>query len=268
MKLEILIPVRNVTDVFARTVASLVAQTDQNFSVLISDNFSTSGQAQLTAALQKLSAAGIVAKKISPPTELGRVEHWNWLHHEADGDWLKPLFTGDWLDANYVATLREVAAANAACRYVFSNGYCHRSGQAPTTAVNPWAGKFNPPAVMQDVVLRYAMQFGPPSAAAYERTAFLALGGYPVALPICADSLFFCTLAARFGAAGIAEPLCHFNIHAARFSASLPGRARDALREAFTYFFLLAYHAWTERDEFPKAGFARLLARTVKHHLK
>ena len=69
------------------------------------------------------------------------------------------------------------------------------------------------------------MQFGPPSAAAYERTAFVAAGGYPTPLPICSDSLLFCALASRHGVLGMAEPLCHFNIHGARFSTGL---AREA----------------------------------------
>ena len=267
MNLEILIPVRNPTAVFDKTVESLTVQTDKNFSVLISDNFSTKGQEHIAAALEKLSAAGIAARKVQPPVELERVEHWNWAHYQSPADWLKPLFVGDWLEPVYVSRVREIAAANPACRYIYSNGYTHIAGQEPTTGQNPWAGRFNSPEVMQDVVLRHGMQFGPPSAAAYERTAFLALGGYPTGLPISADSLLYCTLAARFGAAGIQEKLCHFNIHAARFSTALPGKRRDTYREAMTFYFMLGYHAWTERDCFPVLGFLRLLARETKNQL-
>ena len=107
MILEVLIPVRNPTEVFEKTVESLAAQTDKNFSVLISDNFSTRGSELFEAALKKLSAAGIAARKIQPPAELGRVEHWNWLHQESKADWFKPLFAGDWLEPIYIARLRE-----------------------------------------------------------------------------------------------------------------------------------------------------------------
>src|SRR5690348_1069158 len=98
MTIEVLIPVRNPTEVFAKTIDSLAAQTDKKFSVLISDNFSTRGTEHIEASLQTLSAAGISARKIQPPSELGRVEHWNWLHHQSQADWLKPLFAGDWLE--------------------------------------------------------------------------------------------------------------------------------------------------------------------------
>jgi len=267
MTIEVLIPLRNPTEVFSKTIESLVAQTDKNFTVLISDNFSTKGTEHIESALQKLSAAGISAHKIQPMAGLERVEHWNWLHYQSKADWLKPLFAGDWLDATYISRIKKIAEENPSCRYVYSNGYTYLPNQPPMTGLNQWAGRFNPPKVMQDVVLRYGMQFGPPSAAAYERTAFYALGGYPTGLPISADSLFYCTLAARFGTAGIQEPLVHFNIHGARFSTTLPGKRRDTFRETMTYFFMLGYHSWTESDKFPKIGFLRMILRETKNYL-
>jgi hypothetical protein len=268
MTIEVLIPVRNATDVFGKTVDSLVVQTDKSFSVLISDNFSTSGQEHIERALVLLQRAGIPARKVQPPAALDRVEHWNWVHHESKADWLKPLFVGDWLDPDYVARLRGVIAEYPGCRYVFSNGYCHLSDGSIVTGSNPWAGRYNTPAEMQAVVLRYGMQFGPPSAAAYDRRAFITLGGYATSLPITADSLFYCTMAATFGAAGIQEKLCHMNIHAARFSISLPGKKRDTFREAVTYYAMLGYYGWSEGGCFPVGGYLRLLARETLHYLK
>ena len=267
MFLEILIPIRNPTDVFDKTVESLALQTDKNFSVLISDNFSTKGQEHIAGALAKLATAGITACKIQPPAELGRVEHWNWLHEQSEADWLKPLFAGDWLEPIYVARLRETVAANPTCRYVFANGYPHRPGKAPETAPNPWTGRFNPPKVMQPGVLRYGMQFGPPSAAAYERQAFRSAGGYEVKLPISADSYLFCKLAALFGVAGMSEPLFHFQLHAARFSHELPGKRREAFRENMTYYFKLARDVRQAGGRIPVIAFSRLLARATRDYL-
>jgi len=266
MTLEILIPVRNPTEVFDQTVESLTLQTEKNFSVLISDNFSTKGQEHIAAALEKLSAAGIAARKIQPPVELERVEHWNWAHYQSAADWLKPLFVGDWLEPGYTLAVQAVILREPRCTYIYCGFQYHRA-EATRTVIQHWNGRFYTPEEMQDVVMRFGMQFGPPSAAAYERTAFVALGGYASTLPISADSLMFCTLAARFGATGIQETLVHFNIHAARFSTTLPGKQRDTYREALTCFFMLGYHAWTERDRFPVLGFLRLLARETKNYL-
>jgi hypothetical protein len=263
--IEVILPLRNPLDVLHKTAELLAAQTDREFSVLISDNHSTSGREHMETAAKVLREAGLAVRVIQPPQALERVEHWNWAHYQSRAAWLKPLFAGDWLEPAYIGRLREAIAADPRCRYVFSNSYYHAGDAPPVTGENR-SGPYRPPAYWQDIVLRYGMQFGPPSAAAYERTAFMALGGYPTTLPITADSLFFCTLAARFGATGLAEPLCHFQLHAGRFSIGLPGKRRDTFRENLIYMSMLAYHAWTERDAFPVGGFLRQLARTVRDH--
>ncbi|MDB6016929.1 MAG: hypothetical protein JWR19_1418 [Pedosphaera sp.] len=252
---------------FQRTVDSLVAQTERSFSVLISDNYSTKGDEFIGEATERLQRTGIAVRRVRPPVELGRVEHWNWAHYESGADWLKPLFAGDWLDAAYMAKLRGAMASNASCRYIFCPYLLHLGDQPPTTVSSPWVGRFQRPAEMQPRVLSHGMQFGPPSAAAMERTAWISVGGYPTALPICADSLMFCTLAATFGVLGLTEPLCHFNIHDARFSTNLAQRAKDSFREAITYFGMLGYRAWAERVSFSKLAYARLLWRETRAYL-
>ena len=261
MTFEILIPVRNPTDVFNRTVESLAAQTDKSFSVLISDNFSKSGQEHISHALATLSAAGITARRIQPPAEVGRVEHWNWVHYQSAADWLKPLFAGDWLEPDYFQTARAIAAKEPKCGYIYFNYLYHR-GEEVSGGTSPWrADKLWTPAEAQDIVMRCAMQFGPPSVAVYRRDVFLRSGGYDPSLPICADSLFFCKLAARHGAHGVSRVGTHFNIHAARFSDALPGKQRETRRETFRYYAELGATAWHERWRFPKLGYLRLFAR-------
>jgi hypothetical protein len=246
----------------------VVAQTDRNFSVLLSDNHSTKGVEFIDAAVRQLEAAGINVRRIRPPYELGRVEHWNWAHYGAKADWLKPLFAGDWLETDYVAKVRAAIIANPPCRYLYVGYVLHHGDAPPQEGWGVWAGNFRTAAEMERAVLSHGMQFGPPSAAAYEREAFIAIGGFPTTLPICSDSLMFCVMASRFGALGLVEPLCHFNIHGARFSSTLPQQRRAAFRETLTYDFLLGYHAWTENVNFSKWGFARLLFRETRAYLR
>ena len=267
MNIEILIPVRNPTEVFSQTIDSLTAQTDKNFSVLISDNFSTQGAGQIEGALAKLSAAGIPARKTRPPAELGRVEHWNWLHHQSQAEWHKPLFAGDWLEPDYISTIFKTAQAAPACGFIYCGFQLHRDGKIETV-ISHWSGRFFTAREMQDVVLRYAMQFGPPSAAAYKRDHFLKSGGYDPSLPICADSLFFCRLAARHGAFGVPEAKVHFCIHAARFSDQLPSKRRETFREQMRYLWALGRTAHREGWSFPVFGYTRLFAREIFCYFK
>lgn len=266
--LEIILPLRNPPEVLEKTIASLVNQTDRGFSVLISDNFSIKGLELLDAAATRLKDAGIPVRRVRPPYELGRVEHWNWAHYTAEGNWLKPIFAGDWLDLEFVAKLRAALDANPSCRYAFASFVLHTADAEPKKVVSPWTGRFHTAEEMSKMVMSYGMQFGPPSAAVYERDAFIETGGYVTHLPICADSLLFCTLASRYGVLGIAEPLCHFNIHGARFSTALKEKRNDTFRESMTYYFLLAYYTWTQRIRIPTLGYLRLLLREARSHYR
>ena len=267
-RLEILIPVRNATEVFARTIASLTTQTDRNFSVLISDNFSSSGREHISHALVELREAGLAARKIEPPSELGRVEHWNWLHYQSQAEWLKPLFAGDWLEPDYIAAVSTALASDSRCAYVFC-GYQHHHGDKTHTSIPQWGvGRYHTPEEMQEIVLRYAMQFGPPSVAAYQRRIFLSSGGYEPTLPISADSLLYCKFAARHGAYGIPRACAHFLIHTARFSDTLPKKQRETFRETMRYFAELGVTAWHEHWRFPKLGYVRLFARAIRDRWK
>ena len=219
--LDVILPVRNPTVVLAQTVRSLAAQTDRRFSVLLSDNHSTQGLELLEAAVNELQAAGIEVRRVRPPYELGRVEHWNWAHFESAGDWFKPVFMGDWLEPNYVAEFRAALLGNPEARYVFASFVYHHGDSPPVTVPNPWAGPFYPPKKMEQIVLGKGMQFrAAERGGARAQRVHHHPGGYPTTLPIGADSLMFCTMASRFGALGLAEPLCHFNIHGARFSTN------------------------------------------------
>jgi hypothetical protein len=266
--LEIILPLRNPTAVIEGTVKSLAAQTDRRFSVLLSDNFSTSGGEFFSSAEKQFEAAGISVRRVRPPFEIGRVEHWNWAHHEAHAEWLKPVFAGDWLEPDYIAKLRLASLTNPTCRYVYSSYVLHRVGYLPLTVKSVWSGGFRSAREMQEVVLRYGMQFGPPSAAAYEKSVFVTCGGYATSFPICADSLLFCAIASHFGALGLAEPLCNFNIHGARFSTGLGEKRRDTFRETLTYHSMIAYRAWAERAGFAWSSFARVLLRETRSYLR
>lgn len=265
--LEVLIPLRNPTEVLEKTVASLAEQSERNFTVLFSDNHSVTGRDVIDAALAVLQKNNIGAKILRPPHEFGRVEHWNWLHYQSRTDWLKPLFSGDWLEADYIAAVRSVIAQEPACSYVFC-GFQHHQGEETTTIQPRWSGRFFPPAEMQDVVMRYAMQFGPPSAAVYRSEIFLKAGGYDPSLPICADSLLFCQFAARHGAYGLPKAYTHFLIHAARFSHTLPEKERETFREKIRYCVTLGINAWHERWRFPLTGYLRLFAREIAQRRK
>ena len=265
--IEVLLPLRNPTEALRHTLDSLLRQECRDFGVLLSDNHSTSGQALIEEAQQKLSQAGLSVRRLRPPMELKRVEHWNWIHFQSTADWLKPLFAGDWLEPSYLSRVLAEAKANPQGSYVYTS-FRHHQGAEATECRVAWSGRYFPPQEMGPKVLCYGMQFGPPSVAAYRREAFTAMGGYRMTLPICADSLLFCSLAARFGALGLSDILAHFHLHGSRFSTTLPGRQTAVFREKITVTALLTYHAFTEGIPIPLFGCLRLLAWELRQRLR
>jgi len=261
----ILIPLRNPTDVLIRTIDSILQQDRDGFSILLSDNHSISGQAFIEDSWQKLTRAGLDARLVRPPMELRRVEHWNWLHFQTQAAWLKPLFAGDWLAPDYIATVRQEIERNPQCSYIYGRFIHHSGTEKSAREVDAWKTRYYPPAEMRQKVLRFGMQFGPPCMAAYRREAFLAMGGYRITLPIWADSLLFCTLAARFGGVEITRSTSNSY---PQESIGQQRRQAGAFYEMIIFLVALIYHAFTENAPLSRWGILRRAVLEISRGLR
>ena len=69
-KVELILPLRNPTEVLEQTVRSITGQTDRGFSVLISDNYTTKGGEWIDAAMKNFGKRGLPRGASS--------HRWNW----------------------------------------------------------------------------------------------------------------------------------------------------------------------------------------------
>jgi glycosyltransferase involved in cell wall biosynthesis len=260
---EVIIPLRNPSSVLLQTIESLVSQSDRTFRVLLSDNHSTDGCDLIDSAVTILRNANVPVELIRPERPLGRVEHWNWIHYQSRSEWLKPIFSGDSLKRDYFRTVRLAIEEHSQCKFIYS-AYELVQGDTTEIVVPRLTGRYYSPDEVQDSVLRYGMQFGPPSAVSYHQSIFIAAGAYNPAIPICADSFLFCLLGARHGGVGLEEPLVRFQIHAARFSHSLPGKRKELFKETLFYILGLGGVARLERWKFPIVGYLRFVLRVLR----
>lgn len=204
--LEIIIPAGHPDDGLALTAASLAAQTDRRFEVLLGENFSGSGREQLAAAEKQLLAAGITVRRANAPFEMKRLEYWNQAHSQARADWLKPLLPGEILKPEYIARLRhrlekkpraQLVRCNMELRTEWGVDTVRASfGESSVTAAQ--FGDYFPERV--DWICRAAN-------VAYTRLAWLAAGGYCNQLPGFASLNLNVTLALHHGLENLAEPL-------------------------------------------------------------
>jgi hypothetical protein len=204
--LEILVPVCKPDAGLEQTVASLAKQTDRNFEVLLSDNFSRIEDGRVNDAAKQLIAAGIAVRQAKAPFELKRLELWNWLHSQAQADWVKPLLPGEILKPEYVAQLKQrivekPLAQAIRCDAELMTEWGVEILRAPFQGASITAAQFGEyfPAQV-DWICRSAMM-------AYNRTAWLATGGYSNQLPGFASLNLNVTLALHHGLENIAEPL-------------------------------------------------------------
>jgi GT2 family glycosyltransferase len=262
--IQVLIPALNPNPVFLESVISLTRQTDKNFSVLISNNFSTSGIALFEEARVLLTEAGIECRVVSPPLALDRVQHWNWIASECDAEFAKFLFSGDILLPHAIETFLDAVREKPDCSFFFSSYIYRREGE-PDTQVNiGWPG-WNSVEKMTEVVNKYGMQFGPPSGVLIRKTIFYSVGFFEPSLPIAADSYLFCKIAATTGAFGISKSSFVFNIHPSRFSKRLPREKRKAFFEALIYrLLIMMYFKEKNKNISWRSSFKILLLRILK----
>jgi hypothetical protein len=222
-ELEIVIPARNPGSQLAHSIASLAAQTDRQFGVLLSDNFSSTGGNHLDASQRQLAAAGIPARRVKPPFELKRIEHWNWANAQSQAAWLKPLHPGELLQPDYVARLLERIAGRPGAKVIRCDSQL-RTEWGTETLRSPFAAMFISAADFADAFparldwLERSVNF------AFTRTAWLALGGYSPQLPGCAVLNANVLLTLHHGLENIAETLVTAEL---AHDAALNGNRRE-----------------------------------------
>jgi hypothetical protein len=205
-ELEIIIPVRQPGSELALTTASLAAQTDRRFGVVLGDAFSRNGTNFVDTAQWQLAAAGIAVRRVKPPLEMKRLEYMNWIHAQAQAEWLKPLLPGEQLQPGYVERLRQrlserPKAKLVRCDLALGTEWGTETLAAPFTESALSAAEVLSFFPAQVDWLARSTNF------AYSRTAWLALGGYSAHLPNCAALNLNVLLALHYGLENIGETL-------------------------------------------------------------
>lgn len=264
--LEVVMPLRNPTDVLRQSIESLACQSTRDFSVCLSDNWSVRGQEYFEEAEAHLRGAGVMVRRVRPPIELGRVEHWNWAHHQCEGEWIKPLFAGDWLGAAYVETVRRAITEHPNVDLVNCSLASHFADGRVVETLFP--GGYHSPEEVIAVTFRDGNHLGGPQNICLRKFAFTVAGGYPPALPVAGDYWVYLLLAIRHGVATCPEVLAHFNFHPDRFTTNLPLSRINQEREELAILLAASSHADFVGLPAPYEARNRFLLRLGKRRLK
>jgi hypothetical protein len=250
MIFEIVIPVRNPTQVFDKTIDSLIHQSTRDFCVFISNNHSSKGMEFLESALLRLRAAEISVRVQTPPCELDRVSNWNWAHSQTEATWIKPLFMGDYLEPDYFSKVSEIIAMGHTGLIVCCGSY-HRNGRITPHNCNGHSGVTSADIVIREAIINGNF-LGGPFNVVYPSHVYRAVGGYSSMLPFLAD--FDCYV--RMAIAGpvyiVPLPLANFVIHSNRFTTRGAQMQRSNIQfEQLLVYWSLVYLAYCRRVHLP-----------------
>ena len=93
-KISVLVPTYNYARYLPQTIESILRQTHSNFELLISDDASTDGSAEI---IRHYADRDSRIRFMIHPTNLGMVANWNWCLQQARGDYVKFVFGDDLL---------------------------------------------------------------------------------------------------------------------------------------------------------------------------
>ena len=262
--LEIILPVRNPGAKLLESGASLAAQTERGFGVVLSDNFSTSGQEILVQFGTAMAAAGIPVRRVQPPYALGRVQHWNWAHAQGEAEWLKPLFVGDLLKPDYVKRHRQRVEVRPSAQLIRCEFELVGAGKPQPATPAPFKQESLTPAEFLNYFPVLGNWLGGPINLAYRRAAWQAAGGYSPQLPACADLKLNAQLAVRHGLEVIHENLAVFQLHDQRFSSGIRHRRVNGCLELWLILRQLRNYCLSVNLPWPEQGVARGVARQLR----
>lgn len=123
-KVSVLIPVYNRSDLIVRAVRSVLNQTHQNLEVVISDNASTD---DTWSVVERLAAADSRIRTFRNATNLGPTRNWIAGLERCSGEYLKVLWSDDWIEPTFIEELLEPMHDQPDVSLAFSAALVHLS---------------------------------------------------------------------------------------------------------------------------------------------
>jgi hypothetical protein len=227
---EVVCPVRNGGPHFAKTLRSLRDQGGAGCALLISDNFSTDGN-PWRETLPEL--AGWEVRVVQPPSELGRVEHWNWACQRSTAQVLKLMMSGDLAEPGALGEMRAALAEHPETTLAFGQNRVRETGKEYVAGGLPAGGAVSRAEYLALSLRRFNF-IGTLSGVAFRGDTLRAALPFEAAHPWTADWRLY-TRCLNLGPAwSLHRPVCLLDRTIARFSSSTKV-IRGSLREEWVY---------------------------------
>lgn len=121
---SVLIPVYNREALVARAIESAKSQTHANIEIVVSDNASTDGTWEV---IQRFAAADSRIRALRNETNLGPTRNWIRGLAECRGDFVKIVWSDDWLEPTCIEDLLRSMAVDPQIGMAFSSVIVHNA---------------------------------------------------------------------------------------------------------------------------------------------
>lgn len=214
--ISILLPTYNYARFLPEAIESVLAQDWTDYELLISDDRSTDGSADIIAAY---AARDSRIRFYRQPANLGMVANWNWCLGQARGEYIKFLFGDDRLESPRALRLLRAALARHPSAALAASARSILN--ADSALVGLWdefrhAGLHSGPAVVQRCLLETRNLIGEPSVTLFRRRD--AARGFDPRYRQLVDLEFWFHLLEQGDFVYLPEPLCSFRRHTAQQS--------------------------------------------------
>jgi glycosyltransferase involved in cell wall biosynthesis len=237
---SVVIPTWNGAAWIRDTIASALAQTFQDFEVLVADDGSSDGTVELARAVEDARV-----RVVAFGQNVGIIGNWNRATAHARGELIKYLFQDDLLEPACLSTMVERFRERPDAGMVFSRREMLIDAEGDSEAAAAWWERFATLHAAYGTVPRWSEAgdlfrpwaaakcignwIGEPTCVMVRRGAFVKTGLFHRRMVQLADMEMWARLAFHFPVGFVDEALCRFRVHAKSATRRHTTGARDWL---------------------------------------
>lgn len=211
--MSVCIPTYNYGHFLAQAVESVLAQTFEDFELLVLDDASSDD----TDAVMAQYAGDPRVTYVRNEHNVGLFANFNSCAQRTSGRYLKFLCADDWLHEDFLADTVDLLERNPDAALATTAGYRVDEGGKPLAVeYGPYRGRELVPAHEAELALaRWYNVIGMPSAVLMRRSAFETAGGFDAEFAPAADVFLWLSVLQTGALAYLSQPRCFTRIHTA-----------------------------------------------------
>lgn len=219
-RVSVVVPAYNSVAFIGATMRSILAQTFDDFELVVSDHSSTDGTWE---ALQPFSSDPRVRLSRLPPGG-GAPANWNAVTDLATGEFVKLVCGDDLLSPDSLAEQVEALEAHPRGVLAASPRHVIDAVGAPVMRNRGLAGlrgEVNGAEAIRRTVLAGTNIFGEPASVLVRRAALIDAGGWDARFPYLIDEATYCSVLLRGNLIAVPRPLAAFRVSESQWSVQL-----------------------------------------------